>query len=232
MDFRGYFLTGTDTGIGKTVVGAALLRAHQALGRRAIGMKPVASGCEATDAGWRNDDALALQAASEPMPDYALVNPFALPDATAPQVAAARAGVQIEMAPMLAAYRQLAPRADVLLVEGVGGWLAPLTDTLDQGALAHELGLDVILVIGLRLGCINHARLSERAIVADGLRLVGWIANAADDSLEFSDPYFDALCATMRSPCLGRLPFDPAADARQRARLLAGAVAEKGLSAG
>jgi dethiobiotin synthetase len=206
---RGLYVTGTDTDVGKTVVSAALLHMLRRQGRRAVGMKPVASGCWLAADGWRNADALALQAASDPMPDYALVNPFALPDATAPQIAAPKAGVSIALPVLLDAYRQLAAQADVVLVEGVGGWLAPLTEKLDQGALVEAMGLDVVLVVGLRVGCINHARLSERAIRADGHTLVGWIANPVTPALDFATQYFEAVASALAAPCLGRLPYAP-----------------------
>lgn len=209
MSARGLFITGTDTDAGKTVVTAALLYMLRRQGRRAIGMKPVASGCWLAQEGWRNADALALQAASDPMPEYALVNPIALPDATAPQIAAPKAGMTISLPVMLAAYRQLAPQADVVLVEGVGGWLAPLTAKLDQAALVEAMGLDVILVVGLRIGCINHARLTERAIRADGHTLIGWIANSVTPDLDFGTQYFEAVASALAAPCLGRLPFAP-----------------------
>jgi dethiobiotin synthetase len=205
----GYYITGTDTAVGKTVASVALLHALRARGRRAVGMKPVASGCLATAAGWRNDDALALQAASSPSPSYDLVNPFALPAATAPQIAAALAGVAVSLAPILAAHGALAATADVVVVEGVGGWLAPLADGLEQSALAAALELPVILVVGLTLGCVNHARLSERAIRADGLGMAGWIGNAIDPGLEHADDYFALLQRELKSPCLGRLPYAP-----------------------
>jgi dethiobiotin synthetase len=210
---RGIFVTGTDTDIGKTVAAASLVHALRARGLRTVGMKPVASGCTATDAGWRNADALALQAASAPMPAYALVNPFALPDATAPQIAAARAGVAVTLPPILAAYRALAATADTVVVEGVGGWLAPLADGLDQEDLVRALDLDVVLVVGLRLGCINHARLTERAVLAAGHRLFGWVGNALDPQLEHAASYFDAVRGALASPCLGRLPYAPNATA-------------------
>ncbi len=209
MTARGLFITGTDTDAGKTVVTAALLHMLRRQGRRAIGMKPVASGCWLAPEGWRNADALALQAASDPMPEYALVNPIALPDATAPQIAAVKAGITVSLPVLLAAYRQLAAQADVVLVEGVGGWLAPLTAKLDQAALVDAAGLDVILVVGLRVGCINHARLTERAIRADGYTLVGWIANAVTPDLDFGTQYFEAVAGALAAPCLGRLPFAP-----------------------
>jgi dethiobiotin synthetase len=202
----GYYITGTDTGAGKTFATCALLLAARASGRTALGMKPVASGCTWTEAGWRNDDALALLAHGSHAPDYADANPYALPAATAPEIAAALAGVEVELAPILAAHRRLAAQADVVLVEGVGGWLAPLSATLDQPALARALGLPVILVVGLRLGCLNHARLSALAIRADGATLAGWIACDTDPTLEFAGEYFEALQRVLPAPLLGRLP--------------------------
>jgi dethiobiotin synthetase len=205
------FVTGTDTGVGKTYASAALLHALRRGGARAVGMKPVASGCEMTADGLRNEDALALQAASDPRPDYALVNPFALPEPTAPQLAAALAGVQVELAPMLAAFGELHLLADQVLVEGVGGWLAPMADDLEQADLVRALDLPVVLVVSLKLGCLNHARLSARAIAADGCRLVGWIGSDAEPGPPLSADYVALVARALPVPCLGRLPHAPGA---------------------
>ena len=217
MSAPGFYVTGTDTDVGKTYVTVALLQALRREGRRAAGMKPVASGCEQGVEGWRNGDALRLQAASDPVPPYAMVNPYALPEATAPQIAAARAGIAIELAPLVSAYRALRGDHDCVLVEGVGGWLAPLAPGLEQADLVRAFDLPVILVVGLRLGCLNHARLSARAILADGCRLHGWIGNTVDPSLAFADEYFRSLGEALGLPCLGRLPHaagePPAAEA-------------------
>jgi dethiobiotin synthetase len=202
----GFYLTGTDTGAGKTFATCALLLAARAAGHRALGMKPVASGCQWTEQGWRNEDALALIAHASEAVEYAHVNPYPLPAATAPEIAAALAGTEIELAPILAAHAALAARAEWVFVEGVGGWLAPLSHTLDQPALARALGLPVILVVGLRLGCLNHARLSTRAILADGFALAGWIACDVDPGLEYAGEYFEALRRLLPAPLLGRLP--------------------------
>lgn len=202
----GIYVTGTDTGVGKTVASVALLHALRARGLRAVGMKPVASGCVRTDAGWRNDDAFALQAASKPMPDYDDVNPYALPMATAPQIAARTAGVAIALPRILDAHERLRARADAVVVEGVGGWLAPLADALEQADVVHALQLPVLLVVGLRLGCLNHARLSARAIVADSCVLQGWIANTVDPDFAECDEYIALLRAALPVPCLGVLP--------------------------
>jgi dethiobiotin synthetase len=206
----GVFVTGTDTGIGKTHASAALLRAMRLADRRVQGMKPVASGCECIDGDWRNEDALMLIDAASSDADYAWVNPYALPTPTAPQLAAAEEGVVIALPVITSAYRQLAAQADMVLVEGVGGWLAPLSDDLDQSDLVHALDLPVLLVVGLRLGCINHARLSEHSIRASGCRLLGWLGNAVEPGFDGDGRYFGALQRSMRSPCLGRLPFQNA----------------------
>ncbi|WP_297801743.1 dethiobiotin synthase [Arenimonas sp. GDDSR-1] len=203
----GVFVTGTDTGIGKTHASAALLRALRLAGRRVQGMKPVASGCERVNGAWRNEDALMLIDAAASTADYAWVNPYALPTPTAPQLAAAEEGVVIALPVITAAYRNLAAQADTVLVEGVGGWLAPLSDALDQSDLVQALDLPVLLVVGLRLGCINHARLSEHSIRANGCRLLGWLGNAVEPGFDADGRYFEALQRSMASPCLGRLPF-------------------------
>lgn len=207
-----YYVTGTDTGAGKTFASVALVHALRRAGARAVGMKPVASGCETTPEGLRNEDALALQAASDPRPDYALVNPWALPEPTAPQIAAARAGVVVTLPPIIDAYRRLAGLAEHVVVEGVGGWLAPLADGLEQSDLVRALELPVILVVGLKLGCLSHARLTARAITADGCRLVGWVGNRIEAEFD-SASYRGLLEQALAVPCLGELPhMAPGAD--------------------
>ena len=204
---HGIYVTGTDTGIGKTHVAVELLRALEKQGVRAVGMKPVASGCIYTQSGWRNDDALALQAKSADLPAYDLVNPFALPLATAPEIAAAAGGIEVTLAPILAAFQQLATRADFVVVEGVGGWAAPLATTLDQSDLVRALALPVVLVVGLRLGCINHARLTLAALRGAQIDVRGWIANAVDPTFEHRDATVALLRARLACvPCLGILP--------------------------
>lgn len=205
MNRLSLYITGTDTGVGKTAVSCALLRGLRATGLRAAGMKPLASGCEMRDGRWENEDALALLEAGMPGLDYASVNPIALPDATAPEIAAQRAGVSVSLEPLCAAHALLQAQADCLLVEGVGGWMAPLADDLMQADLARRLQLPVVLVVGLRLGCINHALLSVRAIRADGLRLLGWIGSAVDPALAFAAEYRERLHRHLDTPCLGLL---------------------------
>src|SRR5262245_37322067 len=212
MSRNSYYVTGTDTGIGKSIASAALLHALRARGHRAAGMKPVASGCERTPAGWRNEDALALQQASDPCPAYDDINPYALPLPLAPELAAADAGVTVELATIVAAYRRLVAQADAMVVEGVGGWAAPISATLDQLDVVRALQLPVVMVVGLRLGCINHARLTARAIAADGAPLLAWIANDIDPAMAQMDDNFAILQRVLPVPCWGRLPFAPTPD--------------------
>ncbi|MCD9006471.1 dethiobiotin synthase [Luteimonas sp. XNQY3] len=207
MSARSVLVTGTDTGIGKTHSSVALLHALRRAGLRAVGMKPVASGCDWIDGRWRNADALALQAASDPRPDYADVNPVALPEPTAPTLAAIAAGVTVDTADLYAAHARLASNADVVLVEGAGGWDAPLAEGLEHQDLARQLGGAVVLVVGLKLGCLSHARLTARAIVADRCRLVGWIGNRIDPDFARADNYIGLLTDALPAPCLGVLPF-------------------------
>lgn len=212
MQLPAIYITGTDTGIGKTFSSCVLLHALRHAGLRAVGMKPVASGCDATAAGWRNDDALALQAASAPVPRYEDLNPYALPQPLAPEIAAAEAGVQLALAPIESAFARLRATADTVVVEGVGGWLAPLSATLDQSDLVHALRLPVLLVVGMRLGCLNHARLTAQAIAASGARCVGWIGNEVDPEMARRDENFAMLQARLPMPCWGRVPYAPGAD--------------------
>ena len=204
---KGIYVTGTDTGIGKTFASVALMHALRARGLRVAGMKPVASGCVRIDGQWRNDDALALQAASDPPARYADVNPYALPIATAPEIAARDTGIEIGLPQITAAYRTLRLQSDIVVVEGVGGWAAPLSSTLDQIDVVRALDLRVVLVVGLRLGCINHARLTERAIEGDGIEPAGWIVNDIDPQMAGGDAYARLLDARLAAPCLGRLPY-------------------------
>lgn len=213
MQLPALYVTGTDTGIGKTMASTALLHVLRRQGHTAVGMKPVASGCEHTPQGWRNEDALALQAASAPQPDYATLNPYALPAPLAPELAAADVGVTLSLEPIAQAFAQLRAQAEVVVVEGVGGWAAPLSADLDQADLVRALKLPVVLVVGIRLGCINHARLSAAAIAADGLDCIGWIANEVDPQMERIEENIGMLRQRLAMPCWGRIGWRPGADA-------------------
>jgi len=211
MRARGLFITGTDTEIGKTFVTAAMIRALRGAGVAALAMKPIASGAHATAQGLRNADALALiEAMGSAAPDYAQVNPYVFAEPIAPHIAARNAAVEINLAPIVAAYRQLAAHADVLLVEGAGGWSIPLSDQLMLADLPRALDLPVLLVVGVRLGCINHALLSARAIRDDGLAFAGWVANTVDSSLPQTDAVIDTLTRHLGPP-LAVLPRNPSA---------------------
>lgn len=201
------FVTGTDTAIGKTFVSASLLAALNASSVRAVGMKPVASGCEPTPQGLRNADALALIEQSAGKIEYSHVNPYAFAEPIAPHIAAADAGITIELSVIAAAFDALAATAQCVVVEGVGGWMAPLGPQLMQRDLVQRLRLPVILVVGLRLGCLSHALLSARAIRADGCELVGWIGNRIDAGMLRIDENLRTLHDNLDAPCLGVVPF-------------------------
>jgi dethiobiotin synthetase len=200
---HGVYITGTDTGIGKTYASRALLQAMLRLDINAVGMKPVASGCETSVHGLRNADALDLMAASALDCDYGTVNPYAFADPIAPHLAAADSGVVIDLERIGSAFDRLRQRADFVVVEGVGGWLAPLGDSLMQSGLVVALDLPVILVVGLRLGCLNHALLTARAIESDGCRLLGWIANRVDPAMLRADDNISTLRSRIHAPLLG-----------------------------
>ena len=200
------FITGTDTGIGKTHVACTLLHALRTAGYSACGMKPVASGCLQTAAGLRNDDALALQAAGSASLPYEWINPVALRDPLSPHLAAAHDGATIALAPLRVAFDRLAASHQRVVVEGVGGWMVPLAPGLLASAFALQWQLPVLLVVGLRLGCLNHALLSARAIQADGARLLGWIGNMIDPQMAAQEENLASLRELLPAPCLGVLP--------------------------
>lgn len=209
---RDVYLTGTDTGIGKTLASCALLHAWRRQGLRTVGMKPVASGCAWLDGGWKNDDALALSRAAEVNAAYADINPFALEHPLAPELAARDAGTEVTLPPILDAFARLAAQADAVVVEGVGGWAAPLSASLMQADLVRALQLPVVLVVGLRLGCLNHALLSARTIEADGVVLAGWIASHVNVDMARVEDNLAMLRTRLPAPCWGVLPHVPDAD--------------------
>jgi len=209
-----WFVTGTDTEVGKTLVTCALLHAVQARGRRAIGMKPIAAGC---DAHGRNEDVEAICAASHPAADRRLINPYLLQAAVAPHIAARAEGIDIATETIMTSFRQLAALAEVVVVEGVGGFRVPLNDRQDSADLAVALDLPVILVIGLRLGCLNHALLTVEAIAARGLQLAGWVANQIDPRMPHLPENLQALQQRIPAPLLGHIPRLPAPTAERAA---------------
>lgn len=209
-----YFVTGTDTEVGKTTIAAGLLHAARLRGLSTAAAKPVASGCTRTTEGLRNDDALTLLAQCSLPLRYEEVNPLAFEPAIAPHLAAREVGVTLTVASLLEPARSvLALGADFSLVEGAGGWRVPLAGEENLSDLAIALGLPVILVIGVRLGCINHALLSAEAIKRDGLKLAGWVANIVDPHTARLEENLATLAERMPAPCVGRVPRLPSASA-------------------
>lgn len=204
---QAYFVTGTDTEIGKTTIAAGLLHAARLAGLTTAAAKPVASGCVATAEGLRNDDALALLGECSLALAYEEVNPFAFEPAIAPHLAAREVEVTLSVANLLPAVRRVLDKgADFSLVEGAGGWRVPLTGAESLSDLAVALKLPVILVVGVRLGCINHAVLSAEAIARDGLHLAGWVANIVDPHTSRLDDNLATLAERLPAPCLGQVP--------------------------
>lgn len=220
MTARSYFVTGTDTGVGKTRVAAALIHLLATRGLRAAGMKPVASGAFLQEGLWCNEDVQALQAASNVLLPDSLVNPYLLRQATAPHIAAAEEGVQIGLEHLVRCHAQLQRACDVLIVEGAGGFMVPLDANFTSSDLVIRLRLPVVLVVGIRLGCINHALLSALAIRSCGLHLAGWVANHIDASEDRAAAMVDSLVQRLQAPLLGRLPWSPAMTAAQAAACL------------
>ena len=216
-----FFIAGTDTDVGKTTVAAGLLRAARLAGMSTAAVKPVAAGCEMTVDGLRNGDALALLAeCSEPL-RYAEVNPFAFAPAIAPHLAASEAGVELDVATLTTAVQAvLDRRADFTLVEGAGGWRVPLNDSATLAQLPMALKLPVIVVVAVRLGCINHSLLTVEAIERDGLHVAGWVANLLEPQMPRLEENLAALEARLGAPCLGRVPLLGEASAANVARYL------------
>lgn len=207
-----FFITGTDTGVGKTFVTCALLHNFREQGVEAIGMKPIAAGADMTPDGLRNDDIEALCEASSVKLASEDLNCYLLAEAIAPHIAAANEDVDIDFDVIRQRFDQLAELAEVVLVEGVGGFMVPLGEQVDTADLAADLDLPVILVVGMRLGCLNHALLTQEAIRARGLTLAGWIANQIDPTMAEFDANVEALEERIRAPLLGVVEFQKSAD--------------------
>jgi dethiobiotin synthetase len=208
------FVTGTDTGVGKTLASAALLHALAKRHLRVVGMKPVAAGTVPVDGVEANEDVLALRAASTCRVPPELDNPVLLPDPVSPHIAAARAGARIDIPHIVACHRRLALLADAVVVEGAGGFFVPLSPTETGADLALALGLPVVLVVGLRLGCLNHALLTAEAVRARGLTLAGWVANHIDPDMLAQDDNIAFLQKRLQAPLLATVPWQPGMDAR------------------
>ena len=214
MKNHGFFVTGTDTGVGKTCVSMGLMRALQRRGHVVVGMKPVASGCGRAAWGLVNEDAsLLLECASFNSP-YQYVNPYAFEKAVAPHLAAQCIGVDIEIPVISDACRRLTSEADRVVVEGVGGWLVPINEKQTMADVALALGLPVVMVVAIRLGCLNEALLTAAAIHSSGLPLAGWVANRIDPDCEQQDGNVTALKQRLAAPLLADLTYFDDAEAR------------------
>jgi dethiobiotin synthetase len=212
----GIFVTGTDTGVGKTLVSVSFVKALVRHGLRVSVMKPVASGSEHTPAGLRNADALALAEASNVTVPYAAINPYCFEPAVSPHIAAEEAGIEVDTGLIRDRFEALASLADFVVVEGAGGWYAPISATKMMADLPKLLGVPVLLVVGLRLGCLNHAVLTKRAIEADGAQFAGWMANKIDPTLERSGENLASLERMLGSAPLAVFPFAPEAQSDVR----------------
>jgi dethiobiotin synthetase len=209
-----FFITGTDTEIGKTFVTSAVLHGLVQQGLSTIGMKPIAAGAEFLDGVWHNEDVDSLIAAASVKAAQQLVSPYLFHAACAPHIAAQRENTRIELPPILRSYEELCALADVVLVEGVGGFCVPLSGELGTESdtplttvdLAQALALPVIMVVGMRLGCINHALLTAQAIAASGLKLHAWVANTVDAEMAYFEENVQALVQCIAAPCLGVIP--------------------------
>jgi dethiobiotin synthetase len=214
---QSYFVVGTDTNVGKTYVASALLRHFVSRGKSAVGMKPVASGCELSEHGiWQgqlvNDDVVALYEAGNVPAALELINPYHFVPAIAPHIAAEKAGVEIDVDLIVRFYHALTEMAEVVVVEGAGGFFVPLNDSQTLADLAVKLNLPIILVVGMRLGCINHALLTVEAIKSRGLMLVGWIANQVEPDMPMFAENLDSLQQRIEAPCLSVVPWQGEAE--------------------
>lgn len=199
------FVTGTDTEVGKTRITTGLMAVLQQQGLKAAGMKPVASGCDWVAGQWQNEDALAMIAQSNVSLPYSVVNPYAFEPAIAPHIAASRVNNEVSISEIKQQFEQIKSEADAVVVEGAGGWLVPLNQTETMADLAVALDLPVVLVVAIKLGCINHALLSIESIQQRGLRIAGWVANHLDAQRESAE-IIDTLKQHIAAPCLGVVP--------------------------
>jgi dethiobiotin synthetase len=206
-----YFVTGTDTGVGKTLIACALLHAFAARGLRVVGMKPVAAGLDEHE---HNADVTQLRSATNILASLGQINPYAFHHPIAPHIAARTVGIRIDLARIVTSFHELASQADVVIVEGIGGFKVPLNERQDMADLAQQLALPVVLVVGMRLGCLNHALLTAGAVRASGLRLAGWVANVLDETMPALYENVAALEERLHAPLLGIAGFQARPDAR------------------
>lgn len=199
------FVTGTDTEVGKTVISVAIMKSLQKQGEVVVGMKPIASGCDVTEHGLRNEDAVAIQQQCSTPIDYEIINSYSFEPAIAPHIAAKQVGVEIDFRHIQKQFCVLQQDADSVIVEGAGGWLVPLNDQLSMEDLAIRLGLPIVVVVSIKLGCINHALLTLQAIEHSGLPIYGWVANRLEPNSQ-ADEIINTLKNAISAPCLGDVP--------------------------
>lgn len=207
MNNRGFFITGTDTGVGKTLITTGLINLLAQQGNKVVGMKPVSCGCTQVGGKWQHDDALQMMMASNVSLPYDVINPYAFEPAIAPHLAALQVGQTISISLVQEKFQSLCDVADKIVIEGAGGWLVPINNKESMADLAVALGLPIILVVGLRLGCLNHALLTVQSIQEKGANLVGWVANSIDPLFKEKIANIDSLKAGIPAPCLGVVPY-------------------------
>ncbi len=217
---KGYFITGTDTDVGKTWISLGIVEALKQQGKKVGVMKPVSAGCEQTAHGLRNEDALLLQQQSNVELDYDTINPYAFEPAIAPHIAAHEAGVRMDIETLHQRFQHISSQSDCVVTEGAGGWRVPLNDFQTMADLAVRLQLPVILVVGMRLGCLSHALLTVEAIRSSQLPLAGWVANQIDPDMKRPEENLQTLIEMIDAPLLGHVPFFEKRDAQAVAQQL------------
>lgn len=215
MTTQSYFVTGTDTGVGKTLIASALVYQFAQAGYQSLGMKPIAAGFDFKDGEHQNEDVIALMAASQVKAPLDLVNPYRFLPPIAPHIAANLVSETIAIDKIRLAYEQLTSLANVVIVEGAGGFCVPLNDNQTSADLVEALNIPVILVVGMRLGCLNHALLTQQAILSRGLKLAGWVANIIDPDMPYLNENIQSLKTRIHTPCLGVVPWLPMESEKQ-----------------
>ena len=220
MKHLSFFITGTDTGVGKTLVSSAMVYALTEKNIRTAGMKPVAAGAHFEKNEWQNEDTQTLGKFSNVAIPNKLITPFLLKNAIAPHIAASLEKVNITFEHILNCYQKITKKTDAIIVEGLGGFCVPLSDTLDSAQLAVQLGLPVVLVVGIRLGCLNHALLTVEAINVRNLKLAGWVANCIDPNMLYRNENINTLSKRLPVPLLGVIPFENAISVANAAKYI------------